>query len=54
MTRLWRSVLYLVWTHNRTSEENITNDNILYNFSNLFSEPARIVFLIKFSYWFSR
>ena len=48
------SVIYLVWTHNRTSDENITNDNIGYNFSGLFNEPARNVFLIKFSYWFSR
>ncbi len=48
------SVLYLVWTHNRTSDENITNDNIGYNFNSLFNEPARNVFLIKFSYWFSR
>ena len=48
------SVLYLVWTHNRTSEENVTNNNIGYNYSSLFKEPARNVFLIKFSYWFSR
>jgi hypothetical protein len=48
------SVLYLVWTHNRTSDENITNDKIGYNFNRLFNESARNVFLIKFSYWFSR
>ncbi len=48
------SVLFLVWTHNRTSEENITNTNTGYNFDRLFSEPARNVFLVKFSYWLSR
>ncbi len=37
-----------------TSDENITNNNIGYNFSRLFNEPAMNVFLIKFSYWFSR
>lgn len=48
------SVLYFVWTHNRTSDVNVTNDNIGYNIRGLFNEPARNVFLIKFSYWFSR
>jgi hypothetical protein len=48
------SVLYLVWTHNRSSFEEATNDNIGNNLSRLFKEPARNVFLIKFSYWFSR
>jgi hypothetical protein len=47
------SVLYLVWTNNRTSSENITNDELGYNFKALFNEPAQNVFLIKFSYWFS-
>ncbi len=47
------SVLYLVWTHNRTSSEYVTNDDLGYNFSSLFKEPAENVFLVKFSYWFS-
>jgi hypothetical protein len=48
------SVLYLVWTHNRTSSEDITNEQVSYNLNSLFKEPARNVFLVKFSYWFSR
>jgi hypothetical protein len=47
------SVLYLVWTHNRSSSEDITNDDLGYNFNSLFKEHAENVFLIKFSYWFS-
>jgi hypothetical protein len=47
------SVLYLVWTHNRTSNEDITNDALDYNFRSLFREHAENVFLVKFSYWFS-
>ena len=47
------SVLYLVWTHNRTSDEDITNDALDYNFRGLFREQAENVFLVKFSYWFS-
>jgi hypothetical protein len=47
------SVIYLVWTHNRNSSEDITNDDLGYNFSSLFKEPAQNIFLIKFSYWFS-
>ncbi len=47
------SVLYLVWTNSRTSSEDITNDELGYNFKALFDEPAQNVFLIKFSYWFS-
>ncbi len=47
------SVLYLVWTHNRTSSENIRNEELGYNFKGLFREHAENVFLIKFNYWFS-
>jgi hypothetical protein len=47
------SVLYLVWTHDRTSFEDITNDDLGYNFKSLFNEHPVNVFLIKFSYWFS-
>ncbi len=47
------SVVYLVWTHNRTSSEDITNDAFDYNMTSLFSEQAENVFLVKFSYWFS-
>jgi hypothetical protein len=47
------SVLYLVWTHSRTSNEDITSDALDYNFRGLFSEHAENVFLVKFSYWFS-
>jgi hypothetical protein len=48
------SVFYLVWTHNRTSSENITNQDPGYNLRKLFNTPADNVFLVKFSYWFSR
>jgi hypothetical protein len=48
------SVLYLVWTHNRTSSEAVTNHAFDYNMNGLFSEPAENIFLLKFSYWFSR
>jgi hypothetical protein len=47
------SVLYLVWTHDRTSFEDVTNDELGYNFKGLFNEHPENVFLIKFSYWFS-
>jgi hypothetical protein len=47
------SVLYLVWTQNRTSSENITSDDLGYNFSCLFGAPAENVFMLKFIYWFS-
>jgi hypothetical protein len=47
------SVLYLVWTHNRTSSEDIRNDQLDYNLKGLFREHAENVFLIKFNYWFS-
>jgi hypothetical protein len=47
------SVLYLVWTQNRISSEDITNDDLGYNFSSLFGEPAENVFMLKFIYWFS-
>ncbi len=47
------SVVYLVWTHNRTSSEDVTNHSFDYNFDRLFNEHAENVFLLKFSYWFS-
>jgi hypothetical protein len=47
------SVIYLVWTHNRTSDEKITNNSFDYNFNRLFNQHAENVFLIKFNYWFS-
>jgi hypothetical protein len=47
------SVIYLVWTHNRTSSESITNNSFDYNIDRLFNEHAENVFLIKFNYWFS-
>ncbi len=47
------SVVYLVWTHDRTSSEDISNSQLDYNFKGLFREHAENVFLIKFSYWFS-
>jgi hypothetical protein len=47
------SVLYFVWTHNRTSSEDITNNSFDYNFNQLFNEHAENIFLLKFSYWFS-
>ena len=47
------SVFYLVWTHNRTSSENITNSSLNHNVNRLFDEHAENVFLIKFNYWFS-
>jgi len=47
------SVLYFVWTHNRTSYEETTNEDFGYNVQELFNEYPENVFLIKFSYWFS-
>jgi hypothetical protein len=47
------SVFYLVWTHNRTSGENITNHSLNYNLDELFNQHAENVFLVKFNYWFS-
>jgi len=47
------SVLYLVWTHNRTSGESITNHSLDYNLDQLFNQHAENVFLVKFNYWFS-
>lgn len=47
------SSLYLVWTHSRTSSEDVTNHSFDYNMENLFSEHAENIFLVKFSYWFS-
>jgi hypothetical protein len=47
------SVLYLVWTHNRTSSEDVTNNSFDYNMDRLFNKHAENVFLLKFSYWFS-
>ena len=47
------SALYLVWTHSRTSSEDVTNSHFGNNLNRLFRERAENVFLIKFSYWFS-
>ena len=47
------SVIYLVWTHNRTSAESVSNKAFDYNMNRLFAEHAENVFLIKFNYWFS-
>ncbi|HLO60800.1 MAG TPA: DUF5916 domain-containing protein [Bacteroidales bacterium] len=47
------SVIYLVWTHNRTSDEAVTNSQFDYNMKQLFRTSAQNVFLIKFNYWFS-
>jgi hypothetical protein len=47
------SVFYLVWTHNRTSGESITNHSLDYNINQLFDQHASNVFLVKFNYWFS-
>jgi hypothetical protein len=47
------SNLYLVWTHNRTGMENMSDINIGESFSNLFKIYPDNIFLIKFNYWFS-
>ena len=47
------SVLYLVWTHSRTSYENETNPSFAYNFNNLWDVYPTNVFLVKLNYWFS-
>jgi hypothetical protein len=47
------SVIYLVWTHNRTSDEAVTNSQFDYNMKQLFRTSAQNVFLVKFNYWFS-
>jgi hypothetical protein len=47
------SALFVVWTNNQSSWENITNHDFGYNFRQLFSSKPTNIFLIKFSYWFS-
>jgi hypothetical protein len=48
------SVLYLVWTNNRSTFENEPVTSAGRNLGKLFSEASGNVFLLKFSYWFSR
>jgi hypothetical protein len=47
------SILYFVWTHEQTHDENVSSMDQGDNFSNLIGTPARNVFMIKFNYWFT-
>jgi len=47
------SVLYFVWTHNRTSDQKLSNMAQSENFNTLWHIPGKNVFMIKFNYWFT-
>lgn len=46
------SVLYAVWTHDKTNFFNPGDFSLGRDFSDLWREPADNIFLLKFSYWF--
>jgi len=47
------SNLYLVWTHDRTGIENMSDISVGKSFSNLFKIYPDNILLVKFNYWFS-
>ncbi len=47
------SVIYLVWTHNRTYDQKISNMSQSDNFKSLTDMAGNNVFMIKFNYWFT-
>ena len=47
------SVLYLVWSHNKTFDENIPVPDLSDSISNLSKVKGKNIFLIKLNYWFS-
>jgi len=46
------SVLYFVWSHNRTYDQKISSMSQSDNFDNLWKVPAKNVFMVKLNYWF--
>jgi hypothetical protein len=47
------SILYVVWTHDQTSQLLTSQMLQAENFSNLFDTLSRNIFMIKFNYWFT-
>ena len=47
------SNLYLVWTHDRTGMENMSDIGVGKSFSNLFKIYPDNILLVKFNFWFS-
>jgi len=47
------SVLYLVWTHNKTSYEEVYHPSLPEGFTNLNDATGENVFMVKLNYWFS-
>ncbi len=47
------SVIYLVWSHNRTSNDNFPDPSFSENFNSLLDTQGSNIFLIKINYWFS-
>ncbi|MCF8336148.1 MAG: DUF5916 domain-containing protein, partial [Bacteroidales bacterium] len=47
------SVLYLVWSHAQTYDENISRMSLRNDFDQLLGIPSKDVFMLKFNYWFS-
>lgn len=45
------SILYLVWSHDRTNFNNPGDFNFGRDFNNLFTSEANNIFLAKFTYW---
>lgn len=47
------SILYVVWTHDQTSQLLTSQMSQYENFSNLFDTISRNIFMVKFNYWFT-
>jgi hypothetical protein len=47
------TLLYLVWTHSQTNDEEAGSFVPMRNFKQLFKSESDNIFLIKFSYWFN-
>jgi hypothetical protein len=45
------TILYLVWSHDRTNDENAGNFNFKRDLTNLWKAETNNIFLLKFSYW---
>ncbi len=48
------SALYLVWTHTRSDYQYEHENSIGKSFGDIWNAPANNIFMLKFSYWFSR
>jgi hypothetical protein len=47
------STFYLVWSHGRSSYEDVTNRSLQENWNTLWNLRAQNIFMAKFSYWFA-